>query len=55
MTDLKSWFPKVKTGGYLCGDDIGTTNLDEHDEDGNVLRIWGKYGTFKACKDFEKY
>jgi hypothetical protein len=59
LEDLNEWYPKVKKGGYLCGDDIYSTNLDEHDRDGNVTRVWssncwGKYGTYKAIVDFGK-
>jgi hypothetical protein len=59
LEDLKAWYPKIKTGGYLCGDDVYSTNLAEHDSDGNVKIIWspgcwGKYGTYKAIVDFGK-
>jgi hypothetical protein len=59
LDDLNAWYPKLKKGGYLCGDDIVSTNLDEHDEDGNVVHVWhdgswGKYGTYKAIVDFGK-
>jgi hypothetical protein len=59
LDDLNAWYPKLKKGGYLCGDDIVSTNLDEHDEDGNVVHVWhdgswGKYGTYKAVVDFGK-
>lgn len=57
IEDLKTWYPKVKKGGYLCGDDIYSTDLKEHDKDGNVTRVWssncwGKYGVYKALVDF---
>jgi hypothetical protein len=59
LDDILAWYPKVKNGGYLCGDDIYSTNMNEHDSDGNVLRVWtrdlngnpacwGKYGTYAA-------
>ena len=59
LEDLKSWYPKVKSGGFLCGDDVYSSDLSEHDSDGNVTRIWsdkfwGKYGTYKALVDFGK-
>lgn len=59
LQDLKAWYPKVKYGGYLCGDDVWSTNLEEHDSDGNVTMrwsqtSWGKYGTYKAVVDFGK-
>lgn len=58
--DIKTWFPKVKTGGYLCGDDVVSYDMNEHDADGNCTKVWnrnpdgtpkgwGKYGTYPAC------
>jgi hypothetical protein len=63
-SDIESWWSKVKTNGWLCGDDVYSTDLNEHDNEGNILRIWsrdtlghitswGKYGTYKALKDLE--
>jgi hypothetical protein len=59
LEDILIWYPKVMKGGYLCGDDIHSVDMDEHDSDGNVLRVWstdakgkpscyGKYGTYAA-------
>ena len=58
--DIKAWFPKLKKGGYLCGDDVYSHTLDNHDSNGNLLKVWsynhdglplswGKYGTYTAC------
>lgn len=63
--DIRLWYPKVKVGGYLCGDDVYSHDLSEHDADGNVTRVWtldaqgkraswGKYGTYPACLANEK-
>jgi hypothetical protein len=59
LEDMNTWYPKVKIGGYLCGDDVYSQVLSEHDSDGNVTKIWspgcwGKYGTYKAVVDFGK-
>jgi hypothetical protein len=62
LNDIRTWYPKVKPGGVLCGDDVYSTSLEEHDADGNVTRVWskniygapscwGKYGTYKAAVD----
>lgn len=59
LLDILSWYPKVKKGGFLCGDDVYSTDINEHDADGNVKRIWsydytgkpscwGMYGTYAA-------
>jgi hypothetical protein len=63
--DINLWFPKVKNGGYLCGDDVCSYDLAEHDTDNNVTKIWatdnqgkpiswGKYGVYPACLNNEK-
>lgn len=65
LSDILLWWPKLKSGGWLCGDDVYSQNLEEHDKDGNVLCIWsnnpdgtskcwGKYGTYKAVIDGKK-
>lgn len=53
LLDILVWYPKVKKGGFLCGDDVYSTDLNEHDADGNIMRgdypvCWGKYGTYTA-------
>jgi hypothetical protein len=53
LNDIMLWYPKVKNGGYLTGDDVYSTTLAEHDVDGNITRVWGpnswgKYGTYAA-------
>jgi predicted O-methyltransferase YrrM len=63
--DIRIWYPKVKKGGYLCGDDVYSHDEKEHDADKNVVRVWsrdqygtptcwGKYGTYMACKTNEE-
>jgi len=63
--DIRLWYPKVKKGGYLCGDDVYSQDPSEHDANNNVLRIWsrdaygvpncwGQYGTYMACKKNEE-
>jgi len=59
LEDLKVWYPKVKIGGFLCGDDVYSQDLSVHDLDGNITikwspNCWGKYGTYKALIDFKK-
>lgn len=58
--DIKAWFPKIRKGGYLCGDDVYSHKMSDHDSDGNLIKVWGrnrdgspsswgKYGTYPAC------
>ncbi len=57
LEDILAWYPKVKRDtGVLCGDDVVSTDLAEHNEQGNVKRVWGPgcwgyYGTYKAVVD----
>ena len=59
LEDLNLWYNKVKPGGYLCGDDVYSRDLNDYDLEGNQKIIWnqvcwGKYGTYKALVDFKK-
>lgn len=45
--------------GYVCGDDVYSTNMKDYDAENNLIRVWGpqswgKYGTFPACIENEK-
>lgn len=63
--DIRLWYPKLKKGGYFCGDDVYCRDLSQYDSDNNVTMIWtrnddgtkacwGKYGTYPACLINEK-
>lgn len=64
LRDLEAWFPKVKSGGIICGDDAvdqvpnAARNADgdikvvwSSDKNGNPT-AWGYYGVLKAAFDF---
>lgn len=58
LEDLQYWYPKVKNGGIIMGDDvIDIVNDDERNTDGNIYKKWseccdGYYGVYKALIDF---
>jgi len=64
LEDLEAWFPKVKEGGMLCGDDAIDTVVDaERNEEGDIVQVWtrnekgepaswGHYGVVKAVNEF---
>jgi hypothetical protein len=57
--DLKNYFDKVKSGGYIMGDDAVDTDESKRDENGDVFIEWspgcyGNYGVIKAFNDFIK-
>lgn len=63
MRDLAAWYPKVCSGGLLCGDDAYSLPGREQDVDGNIRivhestkdglpRVWGTYGVLPAISHF---
>lgn len=64
LQDLECWYPKLRDGGLLCGDDASDTEDDsQRDAEGNVRRVWkrdakgepeswGHYGVLKAAREF---
>lgn len=65
VNDIQSWWSKIKIGGFCAGDDIYSTDINEHDSDGNVSRVWewdsnqkptcwGKYGTYASLVECSK-
>lgn len=58
LVDLTVWWPKIKSGGYLCGDDVEDITKP-HDDEGNLFIQHefgghGKYGVHQALVDFAK-
>jgi hypothetical protein len=54
--DLRAWYPKVKAGGYLCGDDVCSRRVEDYDDAGNLVKTWrpgcwGTYGVYPALLD----
>ncbi|HTW54042.1 MAG TPA: class I SAM-dependent methyltransferase [Stellaceae bacterium] len=61
--DLEAWYPKVRQGGLLCGDDAVDIDETERDASGNIRFVWSKdavgvptswgtYGVIAALKKF---
>jgi hypothetical protein len=62
--DIELWYPKVRTGGMLCGDDVIDEEGDSaRNADGDVTHVWtrnergeplswGQYGVLKALREF---
>jgi hypothetical protein len=58
MEDLTVWFPKIKAGGILAGDDVEDIHTP-HDMNGNLLiqteeGPFGLYGVHKALLEFKE-
>ena len=58
LTDLVCWWPKVRKGGLLCGDDVESLKI-EHNDDGDAFiqhapGAFGYYGVATALEDFKK-
>lgn len=57
--DLELYYPKVKSGGYIMGDDAVDTDESKRNSNGNIYIEWspgsyGEYGVLKAYRDFLK-
>lgn len=55
--DLELYYPKVKSGCYIIGDDAVDFDDSKRNENGDVLIVWspgsyGHYGVVKAFRDF---
>jgi len=55
--DLTLYYPRVKTGGYIVGDDAVDLDDSQRNENGDVLVTWspgcyGHYGVVKAFREF---
>ncbi len=56
--DLELYFPKVKNGGIIIGDDAVDTNESLRNEEGDIYFNWngsdsyGNYGVIKAFREF---
>ena len=55
--DLQLYFPKVKHGCYIMGDDASDTAEDKRNNEGDIYIEWcpgcyGHYGVIKAFRDF---
>ena len=57
--DLLTWYPKIKSGGILAGDDIYDFDDSLRNKEGDVHIEWGPgnygdYGVLKALRDFKQ-
>jgi hypothetical protein len=55
--DLELYYPKVKKGGIIIGDDAVDVDDTVRNENGDVLITWfpghyGHYGVIKAFREF---
>lgn len=55
--DIENYYNKVKSGGYIMGDDAVDTDENKRDKNGDVFIEWssgcyGNYGVIKAFTDF---
>lgn len=57
LSDMQKWYPKLRSGGFLVGDDVVDTDDTKRNADGDVYIRWsansdGYYGVYKAVRDF---
>lgn len=60
LEDILAWYPKVKPGGILAGDDIWSTHLEEYTEKNMMVKFgedqssWGVFGVYPAVLEAER-
>ena len=60
LEDILNWYPKVKSGGILAGDDVHSTKLEDYKGNnmlmkfGNNSETWGIFGVYPALLEAER-
>jgi hypothetical protein len=61
MEDILAWFPKLRHGGMIAGDDVLSTRLEDYSQNKNMhLRFasqefpWGVFGVYPALCEVEQ-
>jgi hypothetical protein len=61
LNELRNYFPKVRSGGYIVGDDAFDTDESKRNIHGDIFFDWkeqgwgyGDFGVIKAFRDFLK-
>lgn len=59
LEDLRNWYPKVRSGGIIIGDDCVDMDDSQRDQNLDVVVYWneycyGNYGVYKAVRDFSE-
>jgi cephalosporin hydroxylase len=57
LKDLICWWPKIRKGGYLCGDDVEDLYLPHLEGNFKITHATGAYGMYgvaTALRDFQK-
>lgn len=61
LQDILAWYPKVKPGGILAGDDVWSTDLNEYSQNNNMfiqfkdsMKSKAYFGVYPALKEAEK-
>ena len=60
LEDILAWYPKIKPGGILAGDDIWSTRLEEYENNNMLVKFggaefsWGVFGVYPAVLEAER-
>ena len=60
LEDILAWYPKVKPGGILAGDDVYSTRLEDYTNNNMLLKFdengtsWGVFGVYPAVLEAQR-
>ncbi len=61
LHDILAWYPKVRKGGILAGDDVFSTRLEDYTNNNNMLitfdkdsETWGVFGVYPAILEAQR-
>ena len=60
LEDILAWFPKIKSGGILAGDDIYSRNIQEYTNNNMLIHFggdepsWGVFGVYPAVLEAQR-
>jgi len=59
LEDILAWYPKLKPGGLLAGDDIWSTRLEDYEQNNMLIKFgtgefWGVFGVYPAVLEAER-
>jgi len=60
LEDILAWYPKVKAGGILAGDDVWSTRLEDYTDNNMLIKFgsdessWGVFGVYPAVLEAER-
>ncbi len=61
LEDILAWYPKIRSGGLLAGDDVFSTHIEDYNNNNNMLitfdkdsSTWGVFGVYPAVLEAQR-